>query len=439
MPGALDQIVSGPEASQQAGQPDIKKKVADKMDPRKNGELQDGGQEGRQNTPGGQQPSQPEGNQQNQQPPQGGQQAQSQQPQQNQGVNQQTEPEPDRTEVTENSDFEDKKKYIKRKFNSPEEVEQSIEELHNKLGIDSSNVQLNSDEEVIDHYIKLERQMGEIGRQTGNVDEYAQENRRLKDGIKRMNQRIQALTAQLNQQQNQQSNQPIQSGQQPQNAQGQYNAQQQAQGQSQQQNQQLNVDLDNLNLGDIDQKQFLREFYKDGPKSQNFKKAIANIASQVSKQQMNQLIQQMSQRNQQQQQQNQAQRAKQKRAAHLRQQADSIRQRDGKEEFNRYKQDIIQVMNEYPVYQDPNIFPDGVERAYLEAKRRRRAYSNQQQTQLQNQQQQNIRKQAASMPGSQNNATQRLNDQQRQMSPEEIEKQQILQKVPQRGVLSEFM
>jgi hypothetical protein len=363
---------------------------------------------------------------------------QSQQTQQNiqennqQSFQQESQQEEVQTEnVNTDSEYEEKVEYIREKFESPEDFEKSVEELQKRLGRDE-NVSLNDQEEAIDYYIQLEKELG----QTGNVEQTRQQNQMLKQQMQQIQSANQRLMAQMralrnqgpNQQFNQQTQQNMQN--QPRNNQGQFmaNNNQQQQNQNNQQNQEVSAEdiIENMDLG-IDSDEFLNDMYENGANSKNFKKAIAKVSGKLVDAKLNQQqqLQQQKQQKEQQEQQQQMQRAQQLNS-HYKNQVQSLRQKYGEQEVNRHKDDMAQFFREHPTYLDPKIFPNGMQRAYQEVKKRRNKL-NQQNQMTQQQSQMNVaRKKTANMPQNSSN-NRRFQNGNRNLSQNEIEKQQIFQ------------
>lgn len=307
-----------------------------------------------------------------------------------------------------NDSYEKKVEFVQKKFKSAEDFEQSINELQKMLGRENEEVILNTEQEAIDYYIQLEKEKGEKFRRepqntSQTVNNPNNEKYMLQQQVNSLQNTVQNLMFQL--QQNQQTGQPSQT-------------------QTQEENDQQ---IPDINFDDIDTKQFMKEFYEKGPNAESFKKVIMKAAEQISDQKLAkwQEEQQKEQQTQQQKQQ-QAQQLK----VHYDRQADVLKQKYGDQEFENNKPGMLQVFKQYPMYLNPQLFPNGFEIAYQEAKKRSNGYSQQQNTMQNQQQMANAQKMAARMPKS--NPNQRFATD--RPSQEEIEKAQIFQTTKKGGI-----
>lgn len=301
-------------------------------------------------------------------------------------------------------DIDKKVQFVRKKFKSADDFEQSVTELQRKLGKENEHVALNSEEEAINYYIQLEKELGQrsqvVDNPVNNQNNY-NENFQLKQQVSNLQNMIYQL-------QNKQNPQP-QQNQQP------------------QQEGQETPETPELNFDDIDTNQFMKEFYEKGPNAESFKKVVMRAAEQISDKKLSELKQE-------QQKEQQTLQQKQQQAQQLKQvyegQAEQLKQRYGEQEFEGNKQQMLQVFNEYPMYLNPTLFPNGFEIAYREAKKRSGGYQQQQNT-IQQQQQKNVaQKMSATMPKS--NSVQRFNT--NKPSPEERAKQQIFQQGNKTGI-----
>jgi hypothetical protein len=113
-------------------------------------------------------------------------------------------------------------------------------------------------------------------------------------------------------------------------------------------------------------------------------------------------------------------------------QVDTLKQQYGEEKFESNKSDILKFFKQYPMYLDPVIFPNGFDVAFNHVSSMNSQYQQQQQVTQQTQQQNNAQKKAARMPKSQ--ANNKMNFQDRNISQEEKEKQQIFSSGGQGGL-----
>lgn len=335
---------------------------------------------------------------------------------------------PQREEVIDNIDtndtYERKKAFIKQKFNGQEDFLQSVEQMQKKLGRDNENPTFENAEQAIDYYISLEKELGK----TSDIDTTRQENQFLKQELQGLRDAMNQLMMQQqygNQGQvvnNQQG--PLRN---PQN--GQFmspnNYNQQFMGQpinnQQQQGQQAQDTPDNdINFDDIDVNQFMQEFYEKGPNAESFKKVIKTVAEQIADQKVNTTLTKQQQEQQKIQQQ---QRMKQQLSRNFAEQTNGLEQKYGKEEVERHKQDMVNMLRQYPMYLNPQLFPNGFEIVFNEVRGMNNSYQRQQ-SNLQNQQQMNTAQKMAAKIG-QSQPGQRFSS--RQPSQDEIEKQMLFQ------------
>jgi hypothetical protein len=304
-----------------------------------------------------------------------------------------------------NDSQEKKVAFVKQKFKNQENFVQGIEDLQKKLGRENEKLQISTAEEAIDYYISLEKELGK----TSNVDETRQENQQLK-------QELQGLRDALQQVMFQQYNQPARDP-----YTGRFMAQQTTQTQPQSQPQ-PNTDIN----FDVNAEEFMKEFYEKGPNAESFKKVLKNAVDTLVEPKLLDMQKQQEERESQEQKQVQAQQLKQ----NYDDQVERIKQAYGEQEFQRYQQNMLQIFNRYPMYLNPQLFPNGWEIVFNEARQMTNNFANQQNT-MQNQQQYNAaQKMAARIPNS--NPSQRFTS--RRPSQEEIEKMQIFQPTKQGGI-----
>lgn len=332
--------------------------------------------------------------------------------------------------VSEETEREQKIKYIREKFDGPEQLRQSISELEQKMGKQPVK-NFESEEQAVDYYIQLERQLGQ---RSGQQQPQQQVDPR----------QLQQFQQQYNQlmRENYQLRQQMQ--QRPRNDKGQFTSpnQQQQQAQQQQPQQQepddiledLDIDIDSIDLGDkIDKKQFRKDILSGNYNNKPFKSAVANIAQQVSRQTYNQLLGRLKETQQQVQQtqtnadQQQRQRTRQL-EQNYQQQVQRLKQKVGEQNFKQNEQQMVSFLRKYPIYLNPQMFPNGFERAYHSVSSGKQP-PRQKQAQPQNHQQ-IAQKKAGQMPGSSGESSyQRMNNPNQQLSPQE----QLLEQFNQAG------
>lgn len=323
-----------------------------------------------------------------------------------------------------NDDMDKKVEFVRRKFDGPEDFEKSIKELQQKLGRNNENPSFQNQEEAINYYIQLEKELGK----TSNIDQTRRENQRLKQELNQLRNTVMQMQNNQIQQQNQtmrgygRPNQNQRQQGQPRDPQtGQFRPKEQ-----QQNNQTANEDID-LDDFDIDVDEFMSEFYEKGVNADGFKKALkeasSKVAEQISEKKINEFLEKQRQEEQKKQQVKQQAKITHQ---HFKNQAEEIKQNFGQQEFENHKQDMLKVFKQYPMYLNPRLFPNGFKKAFNIARSQKKSYTQNQPQNNQNQQQINAQKKAAKMPNSQNNARFQLNQNQN-VSPEERIKKQIFQ------------
>jgi len=331
-----------------------------------------------------------------------------------------------------NDDFDKKVAFIKQKVKSPEEFENSIGELEQKLGINPSQKNITNQEEAVNYYVQLENQLGK----TSDIDETRQNYSRIQQENQRLKQMLQ--TQQMQNPQNMQPLRNPQTGQfmtqqQPNVNQSQQPVNQQQQGE-QQQSTELSLEdvMEDLEF-DIPNDEFINDIYEKGANSESFKKVVAQTSLKTAEKLVERKFQEQEQKQQQEQQQQQ-QRTQQAQQLNnnYKSQVDTLKQQYGEEKFESNKPDILNFFKQYPMYLDPAIFPNGFDVAFNYVSSMNSQYQQQQQVTQQTQQQNNAQKKAARIPKSQ--ANNKMNFQDRNISQEEIEKQQIFSSGGQGGL-----
>jgi hypothetical protein len=322
------------------------------------------------------------------------------------------------------TDYDRKVDYVREKFKSAEEFEKSINELEQKLGV-TEQKQISNPEEAINYYMELEQRLG----QTSNVDQTRQQLSRLEQENQRLRQMylMQQQQAMQNPQNMQQPRRDPQTGrfvsQQQVNNQQNFNQQQQ-QPQQPQENTGLTLDdvMADLNF-DVSADEAINELYEKGYNSDVFKKVVAETSLKTAEKLVEQKFNEMQQ---QQQQQEQFKQQKMQQAQQLNtnyhSQVDQIKQKYGEDTFEQHKDDVLNFFKQYPMYLDPQMFPNGFEIAFNNVRTMNNQYQQQQQNMQQAQQYNNAQKQAARIPQSQHNNKLRF---QNNMSPEEEIRQNI--------------
>lgn len=321
----------------------------------------------------------------------------------NQPVKEPQKPDEQQTESAENVNIDDtherKISFIKKKFNNQEDFLNSVEELANKEGVRVPE-RFDSQEELVNFYIGLEEKQGRTGQQYGQQmnQNMNNDNMQMQQKINGLQNTVQQLMYQLQQQQ--------QNGQTPQRdpQTGQY-----INNQNINQQQSNKIDYEEI-LADINDD----DFYESP------KKVTAQIAQKISEQIANQSVEQKLQQEKQKEQQ-QKQKAQQLQQ-YYNNQVETLKQQYGEQAVEKNKQGMLQVLNEYKMYMNPQLFPNGFQLAFEEARRRNNNY-NQQQNTMQQQSQQNIaQKKTAGIPRSK---PKQPRFQTRQPDQTEIEKKQI--------------
>lgn len=321
-------------------------------------------------------------------------------------------------EQTEDED-EDK---LAGKFTDRTSLLGGIQNLGEKLGrkLDPVKVQSSTTAELVEVYEDLHKELG----RTSDIDKTRQENQQLKEQLNQYEQEIQQTKQQMNRinqyllqltQRQQMSQQQMQQPQQTQ--QNMHNNQQQLQ-----QNNNLqrdpntgqfvprNQQQDNQSAPDqsgeqIDPDKWLREFYKNPVEAVKKINQMNNQQQMKVKQNMNQQEKQDLRAQQQQIEQQKAEqyrnRLEQIQSQHFSAKTQEMTQKYGEDFDNEEtKREIVKYMKRHPAYLNPNLFPNGIEIAYKEIKKRQQ---NRQNTQNQNIDNEDIvnQKKAAQLPKSQ--------------------------------------
>lgn len=333
-----------------------------------------------------------------------------------------TQPEEVIKSVDVNDDFERKAAYIRQKFKGgPEELEKSINELRKKLGRENEEVHFETTEDVVNYYIELEKELG----RTSNIDQTRQENQRLQQEVEQLRNTINQLLLQRGN-----ANWPMRDP-----ATGRfvspalYQQQMQPQMPHQQEVQEEELKFDDL-FKDINTDTFLREFYEKGPQAEDFQKLIINAAERIADHKLNQFVK----KQQEEQRQKALERQQKEMQARyqytlLKNQADNIKMKYGEQEVEKYKDSMTRFLEKYPYYLDPVLYPNGLEVAFMEARREAMGYQEQQYIQQEQQQYNTAQKFAARIPRS--TTPQRVS---REPTPEEREKMMLFGAPERKGL-----
>jgi len=333
-----------------------------------------------------------------------------------------TQPEEVIGSVDVNDDFERKAAYIRQKFKGgPEELEKSINELRKKLGRENEEVHFETTEDVVNYYIELEKELG----RTSNIDQTRQENQRLQQEVEQLRNTINQLLLYRGN-----ANWPMRDP-----ATGRfvssapYQQQMQPQMPHQQEVQEEELKFDDL-FKDINTDTFLREFYEKGPQAEDFQKLIINAAERIADHKLNQFVK----KQQEEQQKKMLERQQKEMQARyqytlLKNQADNIKMKYGEQEVEKYKDSMTRFLEKYPYYLDPVLYPNGLEVAFMEARREAMGYQEQQYIQQEQQQYNTAQKFAARIPRS--TTPQRVS---REPSPEEREKMMLFGTPERKGL-----
>lgn len=333
-----------------------------------------------------------------------------------------TQPEEVIGSVDVNDDFERKAAYIRQKFKGgPEELEKSINELRKKLGRENEEVHFETTEDVVNYYIELEKELG----RTSNIDQTRQENQRLQQEVEQLRNTINQLLLYRGN-----ANWPMRDP-----ATGRfvssapYQQQMQPQMPHQQEVQEEELKFDDL-FKDINTDTFLREFYEKGPQAEDFQKLIINAAERIADHKLNQFVK----KQQEEQQKKMLERQQKEMQARyqytlLKNQADNIKMKYGEQEIEKYKDSMTRFLEKYPYYLDPVLYPNGLEVAFMEARREAMGYQEQQYIQQEQQQYNTAQKFAARIPRS--TTPQRVS---REPSPEEREKMMLFGTPERKGL-----
>jgi len=319
-------------------------------------------------------------------------------------------------DVDVNDDFEKKVAFIKQKVKSPEEFEKSISELEQKLGINPDEANITNQEEAVNYYIQLEKRLGD----TSNTDDTRQALSRLQQENMRLRQLMQQQQMQSQVQQMQQPQQPQQPVRDPQTGRFINPNQQQPQKEEGLTLEDVMADLE----FDISSDDFINEIYEKGANSEAFKKVVAETSLKTAERLVEQKLaeQQEEMKQQQMAEQQRRQHAKQLNN-NYRQQMHVLNQKYGENNVEQHKQDILNFFQQYPMYLDPTMFPNGFEIAFNEVRDMSSQMQNQQQNMQRHQQYNNAQKKAARIPQSQSNNKRNFGNS--SLSQEEIEKRQI--------------
>jgi len=324
--------------------------------------------------------------------------------------------------------MERKVAFVKQKYSSTEDFVNGVEELQKKLGRENEELGPNmTQEDIINYYISLENELG----RTSDIDNTRQENQRLQ-------QELQGLRNTLSQMMMQRQGIP-QQGQFGQPGQQMTGQMPQMQGNipmrdpntgrfvspatQKQEEPEEELDLSSV-FDEVDTDKFMEELYEKGPKAESFQNLIIKAAEKIADKKANEavkktLTEQQKKAQEYQQKQQQALALK----SHYDSQIEQIKQKYGEQEFEKIKQNVMQFFRKYPMYLNPQLFPNGFEIAFNEARNMNNQYQ-QQQNAMQNQQQYNTaQKMAARMPASKPSQSQRFGS--RKPDQDEIEKQMI--------------
>jgi len=337
--------------------------------------------------------------------------------------NQPQEPHPGQTDVagqeseaetTGQSDEEaQNERKLANKFNDRQSLLEGVKNLGSKLGrkVDPVKVGNATNDDLVEIYQGLERELG----QTSDVDKTRQENQQLKQQLNQYEQQLRQTQAQMT---NMQRYLQRIASQQQQGQQQNINQQQNVNQPQNQNNQQLQRDpqtgrfqnqspKDNQQQQDVDPQQWLREFYKNPVEAIKKINRMSDREQQQVKNNMNQQeIQQLNNQQRQMQKNNPMQEVNQYRQQ-LSQDSEQFFAQKRVELEQKYedfkdpevKKDVVRYMTKHRAYLNPRIFPNGLEKAYLEVKKmrdNRNTATNQQQQNDQMIQQ----KQAAQLPHS---------------------------------------
>jgi hypothetical protein len=342
---------------------------------------------------------------------------------QDEGQSVQSEPEVDEEVSNGQSDEEAQSNgKLAGKFNDRQSLLEGVKNLGSKIGRKVDPVKVgnatNSDLEEI--YKDLESQLG----QTSDIDKTRQENQQLKQQLNQYEQQLNQTRQQMSQMQRYLQNLQMNQQQRQQQSQSQQSFNpSQNQNVNQQNNQQLQRDpqtgrfqrsqnnqnnQDNQQSNDVDPDKWLRDFYKNPVEAIKKINNMSDRQQQQVKNNMNQQeIQQFQNQQREVQQQQQMQEAKRYRQQ-LNQESQQFFKQKRMELENKYedfkdpevKKDVVKYMQNHKAYLNPRIFPNGLEKAYLEVKKMRdnkQQAANQQETNDQMVKQ----KQAAQLPRSQ--------------------------------------
>jgi hypothetical protein len=328
---------------------------------------------------------------------------QEQLPIENENINTETEfaPEPEKY----NPEYEKKVAYIKEKFQTKDEFVKSVDGLAVKLGIDPNTLRFNSQEEAINAYMQMEEALGNSG-QPSPLEQPQQ----IYDDSYYLKQEVDGLkTAFMQLLSNRQQN-PQQPLRDPNT--GRFiplnNNQQNTPNQEQATSQEEQNFIDGI----------------DWEKAYEDKTYLLNIMDKRAEIKARQAVNEYQQQRQAEEEQLKTkQNEAQARYQSYQMQVASLNQKYGESEVNRHEKEMEQILKQYPMYLDTNIFPNGFELVFNEARRRGMAYQQQQQYSQQFNQVNPYQKYAAQMPRPNANINRVQN--QRQMSQEEVERWQI--------------
>lgn len=328
---------------------------------------------------------------------------QEQLPIENENINTETEfaPEPEKY----NPEYEKKVAYIKEKFQTKDEFVKSVDGLAVKLGIDPNTLRFNSQEEAINAYMQMEEALGNSG-QPSPLEQPQQ----IYDDSYYLKQEVDGLkTAFMQLLSNRQQN-PQQPLRDPNT--GRFiplnNNQQNIPNQEQATSQEEQNFIDGI----------------DWEKAYEDKTYLLNIMDKRAEIKARQAVNEYQQQRQAEEEQLKTkQNEAQARYQSYQMQVTSLNQKYGESEVNRHEKEMEQILKQYPMYLDTNIFPNGFELVFNEARRRGMAYQQQQQYSQQFNQVNPYQKYAAQMPRPNANINRVQN--QRQMSQEEVERWQI--------------
>jgi hypothetical protein len=328
---------------------------------------------------------------------------QEQLPIENENISTETEfaPEPEKY----NPEYEKKVAYIKEKFQTKDEFVKSVDGLAVKLGIDPNTLRFNSQEEAINAYMQMEEALGNSG-QPSPLEQPQQ----IYDDSYYLKQEVDGLkTAFMQLLSNRQQN-PQQPLRDPNT--GRFiplnNNQQNIPNQEQATSQEEQNFIDGI----------------DWEKAYEDKTYLLNIMDKRAEIKARQAVNEYQQQRQAEEEQLKTkQNEAQARYQSYQMQVTSLNQKYGESEVNRHEKEMEQILKQYPMYLDTNIFPNGFELVFNEARRRGMAYQQQQQYSQQFNQVNPYQKYAAQMPRPNANINRVQN--QRQMSQEEVERWQI--------------